>query len=108
MDFPAVDLVHFKEILQNRFRSENLIVLSPPSFQAPAGRRVTLSSLTIPTTERDGEASKYKGKVVETQPRGVYFPALLNICPNDIERELGHALHISSTSRDTGSGLATE
>ena len=96
MRFPVVDLMHFKEILQNQFRPENLMKLSPPSFKTPAGRRVAFSSLTLPTTEQDGEASKYKGMVAETQPLGIYFPALLHICPNDIERELGHALHIYS------------
>ena len=93
--FPTVDPIHFKDILENRFRPENLIKLSSTFIQGPRRQEsITLGPYTIPTGERDGEATEYRGLTTITQPLGIYFQALLHFCPDGIERELGHALHL--------------
>ena len=55
---------------------------------------ITLGSLAIPTSARNGDAPVYRGLASITQPSGIYTQALLHFCPNSIERELGHALHL--------------
>ena len=93
--FPTVDPIYFKEILENRFRPENLIKLSSTFMQPPRRQEsITLGSFTIPTSERDGDASEYRGLASITQPLGIYIQALLHFCPDSVERELGHALHL--------------
>ena len=93
--FPTGDPIYFKEILKNRFRSENLIKLSSTFMQPPRRQQsITLGSFTISTSERDGDASEYRGLASITQPLGIYIQALLHFCPDSVERELGHALHL--------------
>ena len=86
---------YFKEILENRFRPENLLKLSSTFLHGPRRQEtITLGTLTIPTTEQDGEASKYKGLVSIIQSLGIYFQALPHFCPDGIERELGQAFNL--------------
>ena len=93
--FPTVDPIYFKEILENRFRPENLIKLSSSFIQPPRQQdSITCGSITIPTSVREGDASEYRGLASITQPLGIYIQALLHFCPDGIERELGHALHL--------------
>ena len=91
-----MDPVHFKEILEKRFRPENLIKLSSTFIQTTRRQEsITLGSLTmIPVRDKDGEAAEYKGLAAIMQPLGVYFQALLHFCLDGIERDLGHALHL--------------
>ena len=93
--FPTVDPVYFKEILESRFRPENLIKLSSTFIQPPRRQESTaLGSLTTSTSERDGEASEYRALACITQTLGVYIQALLRFCPDSVGRELGQALHL--------------
>ena len=96
--FPTVDATYFKEILENRFRPENLIKLSSTFMQTTRRQEsITLGTLTmVPVRKKDGEAAEYKGLAAIVQPLGIYFQALLHFCPDGIERELGHALHLYS------------
>ena len=94
--FPTVDPTHFREILENRFRPENLIKLSSTFVQTTRRQEsIMLGSLTmIPIRDKDGEAAEYKGLAAIMQPFGIYSQALLHFCPDSVERELGHALHL--------------
>ena len=52
--FPAIDPVHFRDILENCFRPENIIKLSTTFFQTSHRQEtITLGSHSIPTGERD-------------------------------------------------------
>ena len=103
--FPTVDPVHFEEILENRFRPKNLLKLSSTFIQTTRRQEsITLGTLTmIPVQDKDGEAAEYKGLAAIMQPLGIYFQALLHICPDSTERELGQALRLyrSSSTRST-------
>lgn len=69
---------------------------------------ITLGSLTIiPIYDRDGEAAEYKGLAAILPPLGIYVQALLHFCPDGIERELGHALHLYTDLLYTISGPHT-
>ena len=93
--FPTVNPIHFKDILENRFRPKNLIKLSSTFVQGPRRREtISLGPFTIPTSEQDGEASEYRGLTTIAQPLGINFQTLPHFCPDGIERELGHALHL--------------
>lgn len=96
--FPTVNAVHFRGILENRFRPENLIKLSSAFIQTTRRQKsIALGSLTmIPVREDDGEAAECKGLAAIMEPLGIYFQALLHFCPDEIVRELGHALHLST------------
>ena len=91
--FPTVDAVHFRGILDNRFRPENLIKLSSAFIQTTRRQKsITLGSLTmIPVREDDGEAAECKGLAAIMEPLGIYFQALLHFCPDEVVRELGHS-----------------
>ena len=94
--FPTVDPAHFKEILENRFRPENLIKLSSTFMQTTRRQEsITLGSPTmIPARDKDAEAEEYKELAAIMQPSGIHFQAPPHFCPDGIERELGHALHL--------------
>ena len=71
-----MDPDYFKDILEQMFRPENLIKLSPTSVQATRRQDTTApGSLTVLTSERDGKASECKDLVVILQPFGIYFQA---------------------------------
>ena len=90
-----MDPVYFKDILENRFRPENLVKLSSTFAQGPRRQEsISLGPFTIPTSEQDGHASEYRGITAIVQPLGIYFQALLHFCPDGIERELGRAFHL--------------
>ena len=94
--FPTVDPIHFREILENRFRPENLIKLSSTFIQTTRRQEsIVRGPLTmIPVRDKDGEAAEYKGLAAIMQPLGIYCQALLHFCPDGVERELGQALHL--------------
>ena len=69
--------------------------LSSTLVQGPRRQEsISLGPFTIPTSERDGDASEYRGISAIAQPLGIYFQALLHFCPEGIERELGRAFHL--------------
>ena len=58
--FPAIDPVHFRDILENRFRPE-IIKHSTTFFQTSRRQEtITLGSHSIPTGERGRESSDYR------------------------------------------------
>jgi hypothetical protein len=87
--FPAIDPVHFRDILENRFRPENIIKLSTTFFQTSRRQEmITLGSHSIPTGERDRESSDYRFFPGLTQPWNIYTQILLHFCPHGIYRDL--------------------
>ena len=87
--FPAIDPVHFRDILENRFCPENIIKLSTTFFQTSRRQEtITLGSHSIPTGERDREASDYRFFPGLTQPWNIYTQILLHFCPHGIYRDL--------------------
>ena len=48
----------------------------------------------IPVSDKDAEAAEHKGLAAIMQLLGMYFQALLRFCPDGVEREWVHALHL--------------
>ena len=90
--FPAIDPVHFRDILENRFRPENIIKLSTTFFQtARRQETITLGPHSIPTGERDRESSDYRYFPGLTQPWNIYTQILLHFSPPGVYRDLAVA-----------------
>ena len=70
--FPAIDPVHFRDLLENRFRPE-IIKLSTTFFQTSRHQEtIALESHSIPTGERDRESPDYRFFPGPTQPWNTY------------------------------------
>ena len=75
--FPAIDPVHFRDILENCFRPGNIVKRSATS-------RLQETAASIPTGEKDQESSDYKPFAGLTQPWNIYTQALLRFYPLEI------------------------
>ena len=93
--FPAIDPVHFRDILENRFRPENIIKLSTTFLQSPRRQEtITLGPHLIPTGEKDREASDYRFLPSLTQPWNIYTQILLHFCPPGVYKDLAIAFSV--------------
>jgi hypothetical protein len=92
--YPAIDPTNFREILENKFRPENVIKLSTSFTPAPRRQEtLTLGVYTIPTTERDRESNDYRGGIPSLmQPFEIYSQILLHFAPPGIRWDLQGAL----------------
>jgi hypothetical protein len=92
--WPAVDPVHLQEILENRFKVENLLKLNASFVFTPDRRleNITLGSFQIPTTSRNVEIDEYQGITQLLKPLAVYADILREFAPPGIRDALSSAL----------------
>ncbi|KAA8904612.1 hypothetical protein FN846DRAFT_984288 [Sphaerosporella brunnea] len=92
--WPAVDPVHLQEILENRFKVENLLKLNASFVYTPDHRleNITLGSYQIPTTSRNVEIDEYGAITTLLKPLAVYSDILREFAPPGVRDELGSAL----------------
>jgi hypothetical protein len=77
--YPAIDPVYFRDILENKFKPENVMKLST-SFTPTARRKetLTLGTYTIPTVEQDHASDDYRGGIPSLmQPFEIYGQILV-------------------------------
>jgi hypothetical protein len=92
--WPAVDPVHLQEILEHRFKVENLLKRNASFVYTPDRRleNITLGSFQIPTTSRNVEIEEYQGITQLLKPLAVYADILREFAPPGIRDELSSAL----------------
>ncbi|KAA8894837.1 hypothetical protein FN846DRAFT_785831, partial [Sphaerosporella brunnea] len=83
---PAVDPVHLQEILEHRFKVENLLKLNASFVYTPNCRleNITLGSFQIPTTSHSVEIEEYRGITQLLKPLAVYEDILREFAPPEI------------------------
>jgi hypothetical protein len=92
--WPAVDPVHLQEILENRFRVENLLKLNASFVYTPDRRleNISLGSFEIPTTSRNVRIQEYHEINSLLKPLAVYADILHEFAPAEIRADLSSAL----------------
>ncbi|KAA8907681.1 hypothetical protein FN846DRAFT_777734 [Sphaerosporella brunnea] len=92
--WPAVDPAHLQEILEHRFKVENLLKLNASYVFTPDRRleNITLGSFQIPTTSRNVEIEEYRGITQLLKPLAVYADILREFAPPGIRDALSSAL----------------
>jgi hypothetical protein len=81
--WPAVDPAHLQEILENRFKVENLMKLNASFVYTPDRRleNITLGSFEIPTTSRNVQINEYQEITQLLKPLAVYADILREFAP---------------------------
>jgi hypothetical protein len=92
--WPAVDPAHLQEILENRFKVENLMKLNASFVYTPDRRleNITLGSVEIPTTSRNVQIHEYQEITQLLKPLAVYADILHEFAPPDIRDRLSSAM----------------
>jgi hypothetical protein len=92
--WPAVDPVHLQEILEDRFRVENLLKLNASFVYTPDRRleNIHLGSFEIPTTSRNVRIQEYHEITYLLKPLTVYADILQEFAPPAIRAPLSSAL----------------
>jgi hypothetical protein len=92
--WPAVDPVHLQEILENRFRVENLLKLNASFVYTPDRRleNIHLGSFEIPTTARNVRIQEYQEINYLLKPLAVYADILHEFAPSEIRAPLSSAM----------------
>ncbi|KAA8894996.1 hypothetical protein FN846DRAFT_998176 [Sphaerosporella brunnea] len=92
--WPAVDPAHLQEILEDRFKVENLLKLNASFVYTPDRRleNITLGSFQIPTTSRNVEIEEYQSITQLLKPLAVYADILREFAPPEIRDPLSSTL----------------
>jgi hypothetical protein len=92
--WPAVDPAHLQEILENRFKVENLLKLNASFVYTPDRRleNISLGSFEIPTTSRNVQIHEYQEITQLLKPLAVYADILHEFAPPEIRDRLSSAL----------------
>jgi hypothetical protein len=92
--YPAIDPTHFRDILENKFKPENVMKLSTSFTPTPRRKEtLTLGTYTIPTVEQDHASDDYRGGIPSLmQPFEIYGQILVQFAPLGIRPGLQIAL----------------
>jgi hypothetical protein len=92
--YPAIDPAHFRDILENKFKPENVMKLSTSFTPTPRRKEtLTLGTYTIPTVEQDHASDDYRGGIPSLiQPFEIYGQILVQFAPPGVRPDLQIAL----------------
>jgi hypothetical protein len=92
--YPAIDPAHFRDILENKFKQENVMKLSTSFTPTPRRKEtLTLGTYTIPTVEQDHASDDYRGGIPSLiQPFEIYGQILVQFAPPGVRPDLQIAL----------------
>jgi hypothetical protein len=92
--YAAIDPTHFRDILENKFKPENVMKLSTSFTPTPRRKEtVTLGTYTIPTVEQDHASDDYRGGIPSLiQPFEIYGQNLIQFAPPGVRPDLQIAL----------------
>jgi hypothetical protein len=92
--YPAIDPAHFRDILENKFKPENVMKLSTSFTPTPRRKEtLTLGTYTIPTIEQDHASDDYRAGIPSLmQPFEIYGQILVQFAPPGIRPDLQIAL----------------
>ncbi|KAA8893977.1 hypothetical protein FN846DRAFT_895504 [Sphaerosporella brunnea] len=94
--YSAIDPAHFRDILKNKFKPENVMKLSTSFSPTPHRKEtLTLGTYTIPTIEEDHASDDYRGGIPSLmQPFEIYSQILIQFAPPGIRLDLQIALAV--------------
>jgi hypothetical protein len=92
--WPAVNVSHLQEILENRFQVENLLKLNASFIYTPDRRleNISLGPVEIATTAKNVQIKEYVEISYLLKPLTVYADIIRELAPPEVRDNLGSAL----------------